>query len=87
MLKRYLAARYALYYKLIEENHKLYEETGEQFYADNETEARHRMLEVADIINGVFGKPTGFEIKKEAREWAQQVELTTIYNAIDKYQE
>lgn len=85
MLQRYLAARYALYYRLVAEAEKDFNETGDPFYEKQMYEALAMRTEVSHIMDDLFGKTIAFEIRADARKWSEEVDIMTIYDAIEKH--
>lgn len=85
MLQRYLAARYALYCRLAAEAEKDFNETGDAFYERQVYEALAMRKEVSHIMDDLFGKAIAFEIRADARKWSEEVDIMTIYRAIEKH--
>lgn len=85
MLQRYLAARYALYCKLIADAEKDFNETGDPFYEKQMYEALAMRKEVSHIMDDLFGKLISFDVKQDARKWSEEVDIMTIYDAIEKH--
>lgn len=85
MLQRYLAARYALYCKLVEYAEKDFAETDDPFYEKQMYEALAMRKEVSHIMDDLFGKAIAFEIRADARKWSEDVNIMDIYKAIEKH--